>query len=131
MQDNNTARKKVYDVLRDKTGYSDSYEDFNQFMQPVDSSVQIQQPNNTPQTPKSDYFQTGNGYDPVSRTYSGGVGTQEEADRIFDMRNYNPSTRPGLREQVHSKTTFSLSPPPHRKWSQTRRRFQLDINFLR
>lgn len=27
MQDNNTARKKVYDVLRDKTGYSDSYED--------------------------------------------------------------------------------------------------------
>ena len=32
MQDNNTARKKVYDVLRDKTGYSDSYEDFNQFM---------------------------------------------------------------------------------------------------
>ena len=32
MQDNNTARKKVYDVLRDKTGYSDSYEDFNKFM---------------------------------------------------------------------------------------------------
>lgn len=111
MQDNNTARKKVYDVLRDKTGYSDSYEDFNQFMQPVDSSVQIQQPNNTPQTPKSDYFQTGNGYDPVSRTYSGGVGTQEEADRIFDMRNYNPSTRPGLREQVHSKDNFQFIPP--------------------
>lgn len=102
MDENEEARKKVYDVLKDKTGYSDSYEDFNQFMQPVDSSVQIQQPNNTPQTPKSDYFQTGNGYDPVSRTYSGGVGTQEEADRIFDMRNYNPSTRPGLREQVHS-----------------------------
>ena len=111
MQDNNTARKKVYDVLKDKTGYSDSYEDFNQFMQPVDSSVQIQQPNNTPQTPKSDYFQTGNGYDPVSRTYSGGVGTQEEADRIFDMRNYNPSTRPGLREQVHSKDNFQFIPP--------------------
>ena len=111
MQDNNTARKKVYDVLRDKTGYSDSYEDFNQFMQPVDSSVQIQQPNNTPQTPKSDYFQTGNGYDPISRTYSGGVGTQEEADRIFDMRNYNPSTRPGLREQVHSKDNFQFIPP--------------------
>ena len=80
-------------------------------MQPVDSSVQIQQPNNTPQTPKSDYFQTGNGYDPVSRTYSGGVGTQEEADRIFDMRNYNPSTRPGLREQVHSKDNFQFIPP--------------------
>jgi hypothetical protein len=111
MQDNNTARKKVYDVLKDKTGYSDSYEDFNQFMQPVDSSVQIQQPNNTPQTPKSDYFQTGNEYDPVSRTYSGGVGTQEEADRIFDMRNYNPSTRPGLREQVHSKDNFQFIPP--------------------
>ena len=69
MDENEEARKKVYDVLKDKTGYSDSYEDFNQFMQPVDSSVQIQQPNNTPQTPKSDYFQTGNGYDPVSRTY--------------------------------------------------------------
>jgi hypothetical protein len=111
MDENEEARKKVYDVLRDKTGYSDSYEDFNQFMQPVDSSVQIQQPNNTPQTPKSDYFQTGNGYDPVSRTYSGGVGTQEEADRIFDMRNYNPSTRPGLREQVHSKDNFQFIPP--------------------
>lgn len=110
MDENEEARKKVYDVLKDKTGYSDSYEDFNQFMQPVDSSVQIQQPNNTPQTPKSDYFQTGNGYDPVSRTYSGGVGTQEEADRIFDMRNYNPSTRPGLREQVHSKDNFQFSP---------------------
>lgn len=83
MDENEEARKKVYDVLKDKTGYSDSYEDFNQFMQPVDSSVQIQQPNNTPQTPKSDYFQTGNGYDPISRTYSGGVGTQEEADRIL------------------------------------------------
>lgn len=56
MDENEEARKKVYDVLKDKTGYSDSYEDFNQFMQPVDSSVQIQQPNNTPQTPKSDYF---------------------------------------------------------------------------
>lgn len=111
MDENEEARKKVYDVLKDKTGYSDSYEDFNQFMQPVDSSVQIQQPNNTPQTPKSDYFQTGNGYDPVSRTYSGGVGTQEEADRIFDMRNYNPSTRPGLREQVHSKDNFQFIPP--------------------
>lgn len=110
MDENEEARKKVYDVLKDKTGYSDSYEDFNQFMQPVDSSVQIQQPNNTPQTPKSDYFQTGNGYDPVSRTYSGGVGTQEEADRIFDMRNYNPSTRPGLREQVHSKDNFQFIP---------------------
>lgn len=109
MDENEEARKKVYDVLKDKTGYSDSYEDFNQFMQPVDSSVQIQQPNNTPQTPKSDYFQTGNGYDPVSRTYSGGVGTQEEADRIFDMRNYNPSTRPGLREQVHSKDKAEVS----------------------
>lgn len=81
MDENEEARKKVYDVLKDKTGYSDSYEDFNQFMQPVDSSVQIQQPNNTPQTPKSDYFQTGNGYDPVSRTYSGGVGTQEVSAR--------------------------------------------------
>lgn len=111
MDENEEARKKVYDVLKDKTGYSDSYEDFNQFMQPVDSSVQIQQPNNTPQTPKSDYFQTGNEYDPVSRTYSGGVGTQEEADRIFDMRNYNPSTRPGLREQVHSKDNFQFIPP--------------------
>lgn len=111
MDENEEARKKVYDVLKDKTGYSDSYEDFNQFMQPVDSSVQIQQPNNTPQTPKSDYFQTGNGYDPISRTYSGGVGTQEEADRIFDMRNYNPSTRPGLREQVHSKDNFQFIPP--------------------
>lgn len=111
MDENEEARKKVYDVLKDKTGYSDSYEDFNQFMQPVDSSVQIQQPNNTPQTPKSDYFQTGNGYDPVSRTYSGGVGIQEEADRIFDMRNYNPSTRPGLREQVHSKDNFQFIPP--------------------
>lgn len=111
MDENEEARKKVYDVLKDKTGYSDSYEDFNQFMQPVDSSVQIQQPNNTPQTPKPDYFQTGNGYDPVSRTYSGGVGTQEEADRIFDMRNYNPSTRPGLREQVHSKDNFQFIPP--------------------
>lgn len=111
MDENEEARKKVYDVLKDNTGYSDSYEDFNQFMQPVDSSVQIQQPNNTPQTPKSDYFQTGNGYDPVSRTYSGGVGTQEEADRIFDMRNYNPSTRPGLREQVHSKDNFQFIPP--------------------
>lgn len=111
MDENEEARKKVYDVLKDKTGYSDSYEDFNQFMQPLDSSVQIQQPNNTPQTPKSDYFQTGNGYDPVSRTYSGGVGTQEEADRIFDMRNYNPSTRPGLREQVHSKDNFQFIPP--------------------
>lgn len=111
MDENEEARKKVYDVLKDKTGYSDSYGDFNQFMQPVDSSVQIQQPNNTPQTPKSDYFQTGNGYDPVSRTYSGGVGTQEEADRIFDMRNYNPSTRPGLREQVHSKDNFQFIPP--------------------
>lgn len=111
MDENEEARKKVYDVLKDKTGYSDSYEDFNQFMQPVDSSVQIQQPNNTPQTPKSDYFQTGNGYDPVSRTYSGGVGTQEEADRIFDMRNYNPSTRHGLREQVHSKDNFQFIPP--------------------
>ena len=111
MDENEETRKKVYDVLKDKTGYSDSYEDFNQFMQPVDSSVQIQQPNNTPQTPKSDYFQTGNGYDPVSRTYSGGVGTQEEADRIFDMRNYNPSTRPGLREQVHSKDNFQFIPP--------------------
>lgn len=111
MDENEEAGKKVYDVLKDKTGYSDSYEDFNQFMQPVDSSVQIQQPNNTPQTPKSDYFQTGNGYDPVSRTYSGGVGTQEEADRIFDMRNYNPSTRPGLREQVHSKDNFQFIPP--------------------
>lgn len=111
MDENEEARKKVYDVLKDKTGYSDSYEDFNQFMQPVDFSVQIQQPNNTPQTPKSDYFQTGNGYDPVSRTYSGGVGTQEEADRIFDMRNYNPSTRPGLREQVHSKDNFQFIPP--------------------
>lgn len=111
MDENEEARKKVYDVLKDKTGYSDSYEDFNQFMQPVDSSVQIQQPNNTPQTPKSDHFQTGNGYDPVSRTYSGGVGTQEEADRIFDMRNYNPSTRPGLREQVHSKDNFQFTPP--------------------
>ena len=111
MDENEEARKKVYGVLKDKTGYSDSYEDFNQFMQPVDSSVQIQQPNNTPQTPKSDYFQTGNGYDPVSRTYSGGVGTQEEADRIFDMRNYNPSTRPGLREQVHSKDNFQFIPP--------------------
>lgn len=111
MDENEEARKKVYDVLKDKAGYSDSYEDFNQFMQPVDSSVQIQQPNNTPQTPKSDYFQTGNGYDPVSRTYSGGVGTQEEADRIFDMRNYNPSTRPGLREQVHSKDNFQFIPP--------------------
>ena len=50
MDENEEARKKVYDVLKDKTGYSDSYEDFNQFMQPVDSSVQIQQPNNTPQT---------------------------------------------------------------------------------
>mgnify|MGYP002647220891 CR=1 FL=1 len=111
MDENEEARKKVYDVLKDKTGYSDSYEDFNQFMQPVDSSVQIQQPNNTPQTPKSDYFQTGNGYDPVSRTYSGGVGTQAEADRIFDMRNYNPSTRPGLREQVHSKDNFQFITP--------------------
>lgn len=32
MQDNNTARKRVYDVLKNKTGYSDSYEDFNKFM---------------------------------------------------------------------------------------------------
>lgn len=111
MDENEEARKKVYDVLKDKTGYSDSYEDFNQFMQPVDSSVQIQQPNNTPQAPKSDYSQTGNGYDPVSKTYSGGVGTQEEADRIFDMRNYNPSTRPGLREQVHSKDNFQFITP--------------------
>ena len=92
MQDNNTARKKVYDVLRDKTGYSDSYEDFNQFMDENEEARKKVYDNNTPQTPKSDYFQTGNGYDPVSRTYSGGVGTQEEADRIFDMRNYNPST---------------------------------------
>lgn len=86
MDENEEARKKVYDVLKDKTGYSDSYEDFNQFMQPVDSSVQIQQPNNTPQTPKSDYFQTGNGYDPVSRTYSGGVGTQEEIQDKYANR---------------------------------------------
>ena len=113
MDENEEARKKVYDVLKDKTGYSDSYEDFNQFMQPVDSSVQIQQPNNTPQTPKSDYFQTGNGYDPVSRTYSGGVGTQTEADSIFDARqkefkekNAVPHSygtdAPGLREQVRT-----------------------------
>lgn len=111
MDENEEARKKVYDVLKDKTGYSDSYEDFNQFMQPVGTSVQIQQADNTPQAPKSDYSQTGNGYDPISKTYSGGVGTQEEADRIFDMRNYNPSTRPGLREQVHSKDNFQFIPP--------------------
>ena len=86
MDENEEARKKVYDVLKDKTGYSDSYEDFNQFMQPVDSSVQIQQPNNTPQTPKSDYFQTGNGYDPVSRTYSGGVGIQKEIQDKYANR---------------------------------------------
>ena len=86
MQDNNTARKKVYDVLRNKTGYSDSYEDFNKFMQPVGSPVQTQQSDNSPQSPTSDYSQTGNGYDPVSRTYSGGVGTQSEADSIFDAR---------------------------------------------
>lgn len=29
------------------------------------------------------YAETGNGYDPSSSTYSGGKGTQEEADRIF------------------------------------------------
>lgn len=111
MDENEEARKRVYDVLRDKTGYSDSYEDFNQFMQPIGASVQIQQTDNTPQAPKSDYSQTGNGYDPISKTYSGGVGTQEEADRIFDMRNYNPSTRPGLREQVHSKDNFQFITP--------------------
>lgn len=111
MDENEEARKRVYDVLRDKTGYSDSYEDFNQFMQPIGASVQIQQADNTPQAPKSDYSQTGNGYDPISKTYSGGVGTQEEADRIFDMRNYNPSTRPGLREQVHSKDNFQFITP--------------------
>lgn len=121
MDENEEARKKVYDVLKDKTGYSDSYEDFNQFMQPVDSSVQIQQPNNTPQTPKSDYFQTGNGYDPVSRTYSGGVGTQTEADSIFDARqkefkeknaaphSYGTDT-PGLREQVRTASEKDRSP---------------------
>lgn len=111
MDENEEARKRVYDVLRDKTGYSDSYEDFNQFMQPIGASVQIQQADNTPQAPKSDYSQTGNGYDPISKTYSGGVGTQEEADRIFDMRNYNPSTRPGLREQIHSKDNFQFITP--------------------
>lgn len=121
MDENEEARKKVYDVLKDKTGYSDSYEDFNQFMQPVDSSVQIQQPNNTPQTPKSDYFQTGNGYDPVSRTYSGGVGTQTEADSIFDARqkefkekNATPHSygtdAPGLREQVRTASEKDRSP---------------------
>lgn len=121
MDENEEARKKVYDVLKDKTGYSDSYEDFNQFMQPVDSSVQIQQPNNTPQTPKSDYFQTGNGYDPVSRTYSGGVGTQTEADSIFDARqkefkekNAAPHSygtdAPGLREQVRTASEKDRSP---------------------
>jgi hypothetical protein len=121
MDENEEARKKVYDVLKDKTGYSDSYEDFNQFMQPVDSSVQIQQPNNTPQTPKSDYFQTGNGYDPVSRTYSGGVGTQTEADSIFDARqkefkekNAAPHSygtdASGLREQVRTASEKDRSP---------------------
>lgn len=121
MDENEEARKKVYDVLKDKTGYSDSYEDFNQFMQPVDSSVQIQQSNNTPQTPKSDYFQTGNGYDPVSRTYSGGVGTQTEADSIFDARqkefkekNAAPHSygtdAPGLREQVRTASEKDRSP---------------------
>lgn len=121
MDENEEARKKVYDVLKDKTGYSDSYEDFNQFMQPVDSSVQIQQPNNPPQTPKSDYFQTGNGYDPVSRTYSGGVGTQTEADSIFDARqkefkekNAAPHSygtdAPGLREQVRTASEKDRSP---------------------
>lgn len=121
MDENEEARKKVYDVLKDKIGYSDSYEDFNQFMQPVDSSVQIQQPNNTPQTPKSDYFQTGNGYDPVSRTYSGGVGTQTEADSIFDARqkefkekNAAPHSygtdAPGLREQVRTASEKDRSP---------------------
>ena len=42
MQDNNTARKKVYDVLRDKTGYSDSYEEFKKFMQEIDYAVKIE-----------------------------------------------------------------------------------------
>ena len=43
MQDNNTARKKVYDVLRDKTGYSDSYEDFNKFMDENEEARTINQ----------------------------------------------------------------------------------------
>ena len=121
MDENEEARKKVYDVLKDKTGYSDSYEDFNQFMQPVGTSVQIQQADNTPQAPKSDYSQTGNGYDPVSRTYSGGVGTQAEADSIFDARqkefkekNAAPHSYgtnvPGLREQVRMASEKERSP---------------------
>ena len=121
MDENEEARKRVYDVLRDKTGYSDSYEDFNQFMQPVGTSVQIQQADNTPQAPKSDYSQTGNGYDPVSKTYSGGVGTQAEADSIFDARqkefkekNAAPHSygtdAPGLREQVRTASEKEREP---------------------
>jgi hypothetical protein len=121
MDENEEARKRVYDVLRDKTGYSDSYEDFNKFMQPVGSPVQTQQSDNSPQSPKSDYSQTGNGYDPVSRTYSGGVGTQSEADSIFDARqkefkekNAAPHSygtdAPGLREQVRTASEKEREP---------------------
>lgn len=113
MDENEEARKKVYDVLKDKTGYSDSYGDFNQFMQPVDSSVQIQQPNNTPQTPKSDYFQTGNGYDPVSRTYSGGVGldklfTVEEESRLD--KEYTPRSISSMNDVYNNyRDRFALT----------------------
>lgn len=101
MDENEEARKKVYDVLKDKTGYSDSYEDFNQFMQPVDSSVQIQQPNNTPQTPKSDYFQTGNGYDPVSRTY-------EEESRLD--KEYTPRSISSMNDVYNNyRDRFALT----------------------